>query len=58
MDWGKLTFRAKVEALVRNGYARDWLDGCSVLGSHAAAVKAGRKARTGTVKAGSRWWDK
>lgn len=59
MDWGRLAFRGKVEALVRTGLARDWREGCSLLGQHGAAIGRLKRARTGEGnRQEKRWWDR
>lgn len=62
-DWEKLNcFRAKAEALRKAGLAGSWVEACSLLGCHAAAVKAARRSRGETRDSGKkgprRWYQR
>lgn len=62
-DWEKLNcFQAKAEALRKAGLACSWVEACSLLGRHAAAVKATRQSRAATrereVTRKRRWWQR
>jgi len=63
-DWRRLScFRTKAQALMAAGLAATWEEACSLMGRHAAAVKAARKRRATERNrpggsAGGKWWDR
>lgn len=61
-DWDLMSFQAKANCVVANGWAPDFAKACRLLGKHRKAVtqqrreKMEREARAAKVR-NSRWWD-
>jgi hypothetical protein len=57
-DWARLDFNGKRASLLANGWAADFYEAGRVLALHAAAARAGQKARAARAAAAmARWQD-